>query len=460
MRSRIVRPDHGLPLFALMLAAIASGCTQSEAPTAPQSSMTSTTPSTTLTEAELRAATGRGVDGEFTRLARQVPGFGGMYFDKSGKLTVYVKPPAAGAALRSTDVVSSLRAAGNAAVQPRLSKSTTVVTKAAKYDFTELQAYRSRLANIFNVRGVVFTDTDEEQNRLRVAIQPSAKEADVVKALAKAGVPREAVIISRVSAVDRVKTLQDKTRPVAGGFQITFFAPSEGPGLLFVCSVGFNARPASDPNHEYFVTASHCSDIQGGNQHTRYFNDLPKNLTSNDNRIATEHKDPRYGRAAGQCVYAGFRCRFSDALLAKYGNDNFSDFGTIARPKFGLQRIGALQIDRNNPRFHIVTEFGFPFLGEIAHKVGRTSGWTMGPVIFTCVDTGVSGTDIVQICQDWVLAGSQGGDSGAGVFEQVGPNQVALVGILWGGGTLDGAPVFIFSAMEQIEQELGQLTTN
>jgi hypothetical protein len=34
------------------------------------------------------------------------------------------------------------------------------------------------------------------------------------------------------------------------------------------------------------------------------------------------------------------------------------------------------------------------------------------------------------------------------------------VGILWGGGTLDGAPVFVFSAMEQIEQELGQLSTS
>ena len=81
-------------------------------------------------------------------------------------------------------------------------------------------------------------------------------------------------------------------------------------------------------------------------------------------------------------------------------------------------------------------------------------------MIFTCVDTGVNGTDVVQICQDWVLAGSQAGDSGAGVFEQVGENEIALVGILWGSGTLDGAPVFIFSAMEQIEQELGQLSTS
>ena len=41
------------------------------------------------------------------------------------------------------------------------------------------------------------------------------------------------------------------------------------------------------------------------------------------------------------------------------------------------------------------------------------------------------------------------------MFEQVGPSQVALTGILWGGGTDPfGAPVFIFSAFENILLEL------
>ena len=63
-------------------------------------------------------------------------------------------------------------------------------------------------------------------------------------------------------------------------------------------------------------------------------------------------------------------------------------------------------------------------------------------------------------CKGSAFGIAEPGDSGAGVFEQVGENEIALVGILWGGGTLDGAPVFIFSAMEQIEQELGQLSTS
>ena len=202
MLAQIVRRAPVLPLAAA-IAVFAVGCTDSNQPTSPQSGMSGV--STTLTEAELQGATGRGVDREFSRLAKQIPGFGGMYYDKSGRLNVYMKAPAGGAALRSSDVASTLRASGSAAVQRRLSKSADLVTQAAKYDYNELQAYRGRLKKIFTVRGVVFTDTDESANRLRVAITPAAKEQDVVRALAAAGVPRDVVIISRVSAVDRVR---------------------------------------------------------------------------------------------------------------------------------------------------------------------------------------------------------------------------------------------------------------
>ena len=36
-----------------------------------------------------------------------------------------------------------------------------------------------------------------------------------------------------------------------------------------------------------------------------------------------------------------------------------------------------------------------PMLNETVNKIGRTTGWSQGKVIGTCVDTGVSGTDIV-----------------------------------------------------------------
>jgi hypothetical protein len=442
---------------AALLLTFVVGCTPSDAPTSPPAEPVVPT---TLTAAQQQAAAGRGLDAEFTRLAQKMPGFGGMYYDRNGRLHVYVKAPQGADALRSTDVVGELRRQGGPAVQRRLSSGTDVVTVAAKYDYQELQAYRARLARLFRIPGVVYTDTDEARNRVGIALAPGASEGPVLRELDRAGVPRDAVVITRMSPIKAVKTLRDRFRPVPGGVQIVFPAPSEGPGALFVCSVGFNARLASRPDAEFFVTASHCSDIQGGEQNTPYFQPDPFTATTAANRIAREFRDPQYGNPGGLCVYEGARCRLSDALLARYTDPDFSQFGKIARTTFSLTRIGSLEIDPDRPRWQIVGEFEFPFLGEEAHKVGRSSGWTRGPVIATCVDVGVNETDIVQICQDIVLAGVRGGDSGSGVFERVGNNQIVLVGILWGGGDLDGAPVFVFSAMENIEHELGPLITS
>ena len=454
MRTHIVGRFRANALL-LVATTFAVACTDSQSPT-PQSpaGMEPSTPSTALTAAELQVAGGRGRDAEFTRLSRVIPGFAGMYYDRTGKLTVNMKPPAGRvSALRGTDLAGRLRTAGNAAVQQRLGNASTVVTKAVQYDFAELQAYRNRLSKIFTVRGVVSVGTDEESNRVRIGIQSAANEREVVRALARAGVPREAVSITRMSAIKDLKSLQERIRPIPGGFQIAFRSPD--PAFFFACTLGFNAR-LPGRGGEFFVTNSHCSDEPGGDQDTRYFQDTPQP----EDRIAVEQKDPRFGNPGDLCIYQGFRCRLSDALLAKYTSGTFEDFGTIARTTFGGQRIGSLRIDRDNPRWAIVTVFDFPFLGEIAHKVGRTSGWTRGPVVETCVDVNSSGTDRILLCQDLVLAGSGAGDSGAPVFERVGPSEVALTGIMWGGGTGPaGEPLFVFSAIENIVLELGALTT-
>jgi len=70
-----------------------------------------------------------------------------------------------------------------------------------------------------------------------------------------------------------------------------------------------------------------------------------------------------------------------------------------------------------------VTSKGTAVVGDVVNKVGRTTGWTQGAVTNTCVNTGVSGTKIVQLCQTFVSAGVGGGDSGSDVFGLTGGNQ-------------------------------------
>ena len=100
--------------------------------------------------------------------------------------------------------------------------------------------------------------------------------------------------------------------------------------------------------------------------------------------------------------------------------------------------------------------------GQIANKVGRTTGWTQGPITRTCVDTGVSGTNIVLLCQNFVENTVQlvaGGDSGSPVFRIVSGDNVALLGNLWGGNS--SGTLFVYSPIANIKSELGgNLTTH
>ena len=98
-------------------------------------------------------------------------------------------------------------------------------------------------------------------------------------------------------------------------------------------------------------------------------------------------------------------------------------------------------------------------MGQTLDKVGRTTGWTVGTVMQTCIDTFVADTDIALICQTRVLSGLGGGDSGSPVFESQAPftNDVTLYGILWGGSNTNFGPSFVFSPLSNIEAELGPM---
>src|SRR5688572_16535791 len=114
MRTKTVRGTRKLLLLTLVPAvALAGGCTDASAP---DPTPAAPDPASAVETAQLQARPGRGIDAEFTRLAREVPGFGGMHYDNSGRLNVYLKSQP-GAALRAADMVGRLRAVGGPAVQ-------------------------------------------------------------------------------------------------------------------------------------------------------------------------------------------------------------------------------------------------------------------------------------------------------------------------------------------------------
>ena len=296
-----------------------------------------------------------------------------------------------------------------------------------------LEAQHQRLLPLFELAGVVYTDADETRGRFVVGVVDHDVEPLVRARARAAGVPFQLVDVVETQPIVQVTTLQGYVRPVVGGLQIRF--------SQYLCSLSFNAVRNGVSG---FVTASHCSDIQGAVDGTQYYQ--PLNQVTNEH-IGQEIADPGFFRCA-----RGRKCRYSDANFSAGDSAVNFTLGGIAKttgPNNGSLDIGG--------QFTITGEES-GVAEQTVNKVGRTTGWTQGKVTNTCVNTGVSGTNIVLLCQNFVDAGVGAGDSGSPVFRIDSGDNVKLQGTLWGGNT--AGTMFVYSPIGNIEQELGALTTH
>jgi len=358
------------------------------------------------------------MDAELAAINDLVPGFGGMFVGSDGVLTVYMR--------------------SEQAFLGRLLFGPDVRVRDGAFEFRQLLGWRSSMRELLAIRGVARLDADEASNRIRVGIEtgtPAAVRRQVVRRLAGLGVPRDAVVFEEVEPILPLLTLRQAFNPVPAGVEIHW--------SNFLCTLGFNVRRVTDEADAcFFVTNDHCTDVQGQVTGTTY------RQPAFGVQIGVEVLDPPFF-SGGVCP-TGRICRYSDASMARYNDPADCEFGKIAR----TTGLGSITIDPANPRWTLVAKFAGASVGHTVAKVGRTTGWTEGPVTQTCVDTNVSGQNITRLCQSFVSAGVGGGDSGSPVFlRRLEASQAGLVGILWGS---NGAGTqFVFSPVEAIEKEFG-----
>ena len=368
------------------------------------------------------------------QLDRQVPGFGGFFLDARGEPTIYLARGVSRAP--AEHALSAYMAA-------RGLSAAVLHVREARYGWQQLQRWQDAATNgAFSVNGTVYVDNDETTNRVRIGVENIGTAGQVRAAAARLGVPVDAVIVDQVAPIVQVASLQNVVdRPVRAGVQINF------PG--FLCSVGFNATSGGVKS---FITASHCTTKQGGVENTPYYQPLQ---SVDGTVIAREVADPAYTKGAG-CP-GGRTCRYSDASRAAYVNGANQALGLIAKTSGAnngsLEIVGSFTITSDDCTN---TLGGCVAVGTTINKVGRTTGWTAGTLTNKCVNTGVQGTRIVQLCQNFVSAGVGGGDSGSDVF--VGTSNVMLAGVLWGGSSSGNQ--FVYSPFANVVRELGPLTTH
>jgi hypothetical protein len=301
----------------------------------------------------------------------------------------------------------------------------------------DLEQLHQRLLPLFDFDAVVYTDADERSGRLVVGVVNRGIETSIRARLNALGVSSQIVDVVLTEPIFQLATLRDYIRPIEGGLQVRWDA--------YVCTLGFNGVRAGTAG---FAVNSHCTTKQGGVQGTQYYqpvNQIPAEL------VGTEIADPSYRRNIPGCP-KGKVCRYSDSAYAQRAAGVSAAMGFIAKTD-GLN-TGSLTIVADQFR---ITSKGASSVGQVVNKVGRTTGWTQGAVTNTCVTTGVSGTNIVQICQDFVSAGVGGGDSSSPVFAITSASDVQLRGILWGGN--QSGTQFVYSPIANVERsdELGPI---
>ena len=359
-------------------------------------------------------------------LARAIPSFGGMYVDDFGRPTVYV-----------TDLNDAGRARGalRAFALQNGRDEDEIQFVQARYPYAQLNSWYERAwPHVMELTGTVFSDLDEAGNKLLFGVENRGLATAINSIMSARGIPADAYEVRVVEPIHNAATLRDVVNPKVGGLQIHFGN--------YLCTLGFNVTLN---NVASFVTNSHCTNRQGGVESTVYYQPTS---TAAPTSIATEVADPVYFKG-GVCP-KGKMCRYSDSSRARYQNNTSFDLGGIATTNgSNLTITGTHNITAEAAGTIPVA------VGQTVSKTGRTTGTSTGRVSNTCVNTGVQGSRIMQLCQTFVSAAVGSGDSGSPVYQ--GSGSVTLVGILWGGS---GSTTFVFSPLASIKSELGAFTAH
>lgn len=363
-------------------------------------------------------------DDEMEALARDAPGFAGFYLNENGELVIRVVEGHAPPSLVRLEATLGRTVYPGPALGPhreRLLSRTRV--EPAQYDFLRLRTwYRSVASHVLAIEGVTKGDVDEVRNRIVFGVRDEAAADRVEAALASFPGPADAVLIEPFPPVIVENSLRSAVSPRIGGIEIG--APGQ-------CTLGVNMAhylglqqglPTFDEDW-YFVTNSHCTSQFG----TVYGDSATQ--PHSGSVIAVEYLDPDlFDSSVDSDCPSGHFCRYSDAALFRYLPSVSFAFATVAWPNLGSYAFNGSRT---------IVGGGDPVVNFDVHKVGRTTGRTMGKVVEVCGDypqfsPGGIFTGRTMLCQALADYGSDGGDSGSPVMDVDHNGDLVHRGIHWG----------------------------
>jgi hypothetical protein len=129
------------------------------------------------------------------RVERQVPGFGGMFIDRQGRLAVY---------LLDTSQLIAARAAIEAVFGAESIPAAGVRALLGQYAVSQLKAWSEMAAALLELPGVTAVDLDEAKNRIAIGVDHESRTRGVERTLSAIAIPRHAVMIQVIEKIHPV----------------------------------------------------------------------------------------------------------------------------------------------------------------------------------------------------------------------------------------------------------------
>jgi len=419
-------------LYLLCLMVVLNACSDESSPVASNES-----PLRNLSASAIRPSA-LTMDYEFYQLSDRIPGFAGMYWNRSGEVTIRLKN------LQSRARGPAEERATSFALQRSLPFSGSPAFQDAEFTWRELYEWREGLRKpLFSLPGVTSLAIDEVNNRISVGVLNSSQEQRILAETSRLGVPGRAIAIrirEPVRSSAQQLTTESHVRPVAGALKIG------NPSKPISCTFSFRSG-------SHFVTPSHCTKNKGIVDNDKFYQ---PNSGSTNYLIGTEIMDPSFFNC-GLGNDPEDQCRWSDSALAFVQGDIaqgkiYKTFKKSCCPFSQFVFPGAFWL--------ITEEAPWPTQDLLLSMEGFVSGHQQGLVTSTCEDVAwveeAGGPRVGWLlCQDFIAMDNQDGDSGAPIFLQLGifTDDVRLYGILQG----FSAGETVMSAMNNIEFEVGFL---
>jgi hypothetical protein len=184
--------------MALALALGATAC--GESGTGPESTPPTDDALATILADAADPRTERGGGGSilFDRLAKEIPGFGGLYRNDRCSITVVLTDMS-----QAERALRIVKAAIETLVGRACPNGVRVQAVQGKFTYLQLQRFLAAARELLQIRGVLGTHIDYQLNRLVITVANREVAAAVLEALPRVGIPAEAVAFKLGSTTTR-----------------------------------------------------------------------------------------------------------------------------------------------------------------------------------------------------------------------------------------------------------------